>query len=46
MGMQKDIGMKKNDFSWGATAFFLAYTVAELPQGMLTSALVALRKGF
>jgi hypothetical protein len=34
MGMQKDLKMKGNDFTWGATAFFLAYTFAELPQGM------------
>jgi MFS family permease len=33
MGMQKDLGMKNNDFTWGATGFFLAYTIAELPQG-------------
>jgi hypothetical protein len=33
MGMPKDIHMKPNQFMWGATAFFLAYTIAELPQG-------------
>jgi len=35
MGMPKDINMKGNDFSWGATAFFIAYTFAELPQAAL-----------
>jgi hypothetical protein len=35
MGMQKDLGMKGNDFSWGATGFFLAYTVAEFFQGII-----------
>ena len=27
--------MTGNDFSWLATAFFIAYAVAELPQGIL-----------
>jgi len=40
MGMQKDIKMHGNQFSWGATAFFLAYTFAELPQGMFSHLLV------
>ncbi|KAF2423803.1 allantoate permease [Tothia fuscella] len=35
MGMPKELGMKGNDFSWGATAFFLAYTFSELPQAAL-----------
>ncbi|KAF2398199.1 MFS general substrate transporter [Trichodelitschia bisporula] len=35
MGMQKDIHMKGNDFTWGATAFFITYAAAELPQGAL-----------
>ncbi|PYH46052.1 putative MFS transporter [Aspergillus saccharolyticus JOP 1030-1] len=35
MGMQEDLGMKGNDFSWLATAFFIAYAVAEIPQGIL-----------
>lgn len=35
MGMQKDLGMKGNDFSWMATAFFIGYAVAEFPQGYL-----------
>ncbi|KAJ5691689.1 hypothetical protein N7488_012424 [Penicillium malachiteum] len=33
MGLQQDLGMKGNDFSWLATAFFIAYAFAELPQG-------------
>lgn len=36
MGMQDDLGMKGNDFSWLATGFFIAYAVAEIPQGMLS----------
>ncbi|KAJ5602225.1 hypothetical protein N7510_011759 [Penicillium lagena] len=35
MGIQDDLGMNGNDFSWLATAFFIAYAVAELPQGVL-----------
>ncbi|KAL4925534.1 putative MFS transporter [Aspergillus undulatus] len=35
MGIQSDLGMSGNDFSWLATAFFIAYGVAELPQGIL-----------
>ncbi|KAJ5761761.1 uncharacterized protein N7511_005143 [Penicillium nucicola] len=35
MGMQDDLGMKGNDFSWLATSFFIAYAVAEIPQGAL-----------
>ncbi|CAI7588924.1 unnamed protein product [Penicillium pancosmium] len=35
MGLQGDLGMSGNDFSWLATAFFIAYAVAEIPQGAL-----------
>ncbi|KAL3442376.1 MFS general substrate transporter [Aspergillus insuetus] len=35
MGLQKDLGMAGNDFSWLATAFYIAYAVAEVPQGIL-----------
>ncbi|RAL08063.1 allantoate permease [Aspergillus homomorphus CBS 101889] len=34
MGLQQDLGMRGNDFSWLATGFFIAYAVAEFPQGM------------
>jgi len=40
MGMPKDIGMKGQDFTWGATAFFIAYTAAELPQGAYIPTLI------
>jgi hypothetical protein len=33
MGLQKDLHMKGQDFSWTATAFFIGYIVAEWPQG-------------
>lgn len=33
MGLQEDLGMSGNDFAWLATAFFIAYAVAEIPQG-------------
>lgn len=36
MGLQKDLKMKGDDFSWLATAFFIAYAVAEFPQGRHT----------
>ena len=32
MGLQKDLNMHGDDFSWLATAFFIAYAIAELPQ--------------
>ncbi|KAG9699443.1 FAD/NAD(P)-binding domain-containing protein, partial [Aureobasidium melanogenum] len=32
MGLQKDLQMQGQDFSWTATAFFIGYIVAELPQ--------------
>ncbi|KAL3458370.1 MFS general substrate transporter [Aspergillus heterothallicus] len=35
MGIQADLGMSGNDFSWLATAFFIAYCIAEIPQGIL-----------
>ncbi|PLN80414.1 MFS general substrate transporter [Aspergillus taichungensis] len=35
MGLQVDLNMHGNDFSWLATAFFIAYAVAEIPQGIL-----------
>lgn len=35
MGLQTDLGMKGQDFSWMATAFFIAYAIAEFPQGFL-----------
>jgi hypothetical protein len=34
MGLQKDLHMHGQDFSWTATAFFIGYIVAEWPQGM------------
>ncbi|KAJ5129128.1 uncharacterized protein N7515_005167 [Penicillium bovifimosum] len=35
MGLQDDLHMTGNDFPWLATAFFIAYAVAEIPQGAL-----------
>ncbi|KAJ5337257.1 uncharacterized protein N7506_005279 [Penicillium brevicompactum] len=35
MGLQDDLNMTGNDFSWLATSFFIAYAVAEIPQGAL-----------
>ncbi|THW02660.1 hypothetical protein D6D24_10772 [Aureobasidium pullulans] len=35
MGLQKDLHMQGQDFSWTATAFFTGYVVAEWPQGVL-----------
>jgi hypothetical protein len=32
MGIQKDLHMKGNDFAWTATAFFIGYALAEIPQ--------------
>ena len=33
MGLQADLGMTGNEFSWAGTAFFLGYLVADFPQG-------------
>jgi hypothetical protein len=33
MGIQKDLHLGPNDFTNGATAFFIGYAVAEIPQG-------------
>jgi hypothetical protein len=33
MGLAKDVKLKGNEFSWMATAFFIAFAVAEIPQG-------------
>jgi sugar phosphate permease len=35
MGLQTDLHMRGNDFSWLATAFFIAFAVSEIPQGYL-----------
>jgi sugar phosphate permease len=35
MGLATDLGLEGQDFSWMATAFFIAYAVAEFPQGFL-----------
>lgn len=35
MGLAKDAKLKGNEFSWLATAFFVAFAVAEIPQGEL-----------
>jgi len=35
MGLQRDLGMTGNQFSWAGTTFFIAYGLAEFPQGAL-----------
>lgn len=35
MGLTTDTHLKGNEFSWLATAFFLAFALAEIPQGIL-----------
>jgi hypothetical protein len=32
MNLQQDLHMSGNDYTWGATAFFIGYAVSELPQ--------------
>lgn len=34
MGLNKDLTLKGNDFTNAATAFFIAYLVAEVPNGI------------
>lgn len=34
MGLSKDAHLEGNEFSWMATSFFVAYALAEIPQGM------------
>ncbi|KAF2086436.1 allantoate permease [Saccharata proteae CBS 121410] len=43
MGIQSDLHMTGNDFSWLATAFFTGYAVAELPQAYLLQRFPAAR---
>jgi hypothetical protein len=33
MGISKDLKLKGNEFTWAATAFFIAYFIAEVPTG-------------
>ncbi|KAI1175756.1 putative allantoate permease [Nemania sp. FL0916] len=35
MGLQEDLGLQGQQFSWLATSFFIAYTISEFPQGWL-----------
>ncbi|KLU91081.1 hypothetical protein MAPG_09604 [Magnaporthiopsis poae ATCC 64411] len=35
MGLQRDLGMGGQDFSWLATSFFVAFVAAEMPQAYL-----------
>lgn len=35
MGMTDSLNMEGQDFSWMATGFFIAYALAEFPQGFL-----------
>jgi len=35
MGLQRDLKMVGNEFSWAGTIFFMAYGLAEFPQGVL-----------
>jgi len=37
MGLQRDLKMVGNEFSWAGTIFFIAYGLAEFPQGALPS---------
>jgi hypothetical protein len=33
MGIQKELGLEGNDFSWAGTAFNLSFVIADIPQG-------------
>lgn len=44
MGLQKDLNMQGQDFSWTATAFFIGYIIAELPQGKTCTRVIKIRK--
>lgn len=33
MGLSKDLNLKGNDFTNAATSFFIAYLIAEVPNG-------------
>ncbi|KAF3901969.1 Sialin [Orbilia brochopaga] len=35
MGLNQDLRLRGNEFSWCATAFFVAFLVAEIPTGLL-----------
>lgn len=34
MGLPKDLKLVGNQFTWAATAFFIAYLIAEIPTGI------------
>lgn len=42
MGLNKDLKLKGNNFSNAATAFFIAYLIAEVPTGRYFSCLLLL----
>jgi hypothetical protein len=44
MGIQPELHMTGNEFSWAGTSFFLGYMLAEFPQGMFTSLLVSVSR--
>lgn len=37
MGLNKDLKLKGNNLTNAATAFFVAYLIAEVPNGMFTA---------
>ena len=39
MGIKQDLGLVGNDFSNVATWFFIAYLIAEVPNGLIPSEL-------
>lgn len=41
MGLNRDLKLQKNDFSNAATAFFMAYLVAEVPNGYILNKVAA-----
>lgn len=36
MGLPKELKLVGNQFTWAATAFFIAYLIAEIPTGTLS----------
>lgn len=37
MGLPKDLKLVGNQFTWAATAFSIAYLIAEIPTGVIFS---------
>lgn len=40
MGLNKELKLVGNEFTWAATAFSIAYLIAEIPTGAISPAFI------